>query len=612
MDPRLKAITVLAAAWVALGAAPAKAESGPLGLSDCGPAEGVEVCSGLVKTWDGVPLDTTVSLPADGATEKLPLVVEVHGFGNSKYEYLNPDETAYTDNAYAWARDGYAVLTFTARGLWGSCGTPQSRLADPTGCAAGYIHLADVRYEVRDIQELIGRLVDERVADPARIGVTGDSYGGGQTLMLAALRDRVMLPDGSLVRWRSPDGTPLRLAAAAPVIPWTDLVSAAAPNGRISSTAITPRSVATDPVGVEKASVVNAIFAASQFATGPGQPTGEPFVPGRPMGFLAPTGLDPGADVTAWVSRTSAGEPYDDASTKAIVDTLARFHSAYYVPADHRPPPLFLASGLTDDLFPADETLRFANRTAKRYPGLPMSILLGDFGHQRASNEPAERRLLLRSIHGWFDHYLRDRGRPPRTGVTAFAQTCPRDAPAGPRFRAAQFSALARGVVRIRGKQPQTVSSTGVDSTGGPALDPVAGMGDGCAVVGPGDPTGSASYSRKVSTRRPLTLVGSPTIRARLAISGAPPSSTEIAARLFDVAPDGTKRLVARGLYRPDEESRAAWQLHPAAWTFPSGDTIELQLLGADPPYSRPANSAFETAVSHLRLRLPVRQRLRG
>ena len=74
-------------------------------------------------------------------------------------------------------------------------------------------------------------------------------------------------------------------------------------------------------------------------------------------------------------------------------DTLARYHSAYYVPAaSGRPPPLFLASGFTDDLFPADEALRFANRTAQALPGLPMALLLGDFGHQRASNEPRRAR----------------------------------------------------------------------------------------------------------------------------------------------------------------------------------------------------------------------------
>ena len=392
-----------------------------------------------------------------------------------------------------------SALPRAASGDRAALRTPAS--PTPTDCAAGYIHLADVRYEVRDIQELIGRLVDEGVADPGRIGVTGDSYGGGQSLMLAALSDRVMLPDGSLEPWHSPAGTPLRIAAAAPVIPWTDLVSAAAPNGRVSSTAITSRSAATVPVGVEKASVVNAIFAAAQFATGPGQPTGEPFVPGRPMGFLVPTGLDPDADVTAWVTRTSAGEPYDDASATAIVDALARFHSAYYVPADHRPPPLYLASGFTDDLFPADEILRYANRTTKRYPGLPLSILLGDFGHQRASNEPAQRRLLLRAIHRWFGHYLQDRGAPPRGGVTAFAQTCPRDAPAGRRYRAERFADLSRAVVRIRGKQPQTVSSTGIDAAGGAALDPVAGMGDGCAVIGPGDPPARPSTRARSAAR---------------------------------------------------------------------------------------------------------------
>jgi len=227
-----------AAALVACALALAATESAsaatpaPLGLSDCKSTQGTYQCSGLAKTWDGVPLDTTVTLPSAHAGN-LPLVVELHGFGNSKYEYLDPSSTAYTDNAYDWARDGYAVLTYTARGLWGSCGTPESRAANPVDCADGYIHLADARYEVRDTQTLIGRLVDEGVANARRVGVTGDSYGGGQSFMLAALRNRVMLPSGKLVRWRSPDGTPLRIAAAAPVIPWTDLIYAAAPNGQI-------------------------------------------------------------------------------------------------------------------------------------------------------------------------------------------------------------------------------------------------------------------------------------------------------------------------------------------------------------------------------------------
>ena len=71
------------------------------------------------ETWDGVPLDATVTLPDSRLAEPDRYVAEIHGFGNSKYEYLNPDETAYTDNAFSWARRGYAVLTYTARGPLG-------------------------------------------------------------------------------------------------------------------------------------------------------------------------------------------------------------------------------------------------------------------------------------------------------------------------------------------------------------------------------------------------------------------------------------------------------------------------------------------------------------
>jgi X-Pro dipeptidyl-peptidase-like protein len=578
----------------------------PLGLTQCGSTQGVYQCSGLVRTWDGVPLDTTVTLPSASA-HNLPLVAEVHGFGNSKYEYLDPSSTAYTDNAFDWARAGYAVLTYTARGLWGSCGTPESRLANPTACASGYIHLADVRFEVRDTQTLIGRLVDDGVADPSAIGVTGDSYGGGQSFDLAALRDRMMLPDGRLIPWRSPSGIPLRIAAAAPVIPWTDLVYAAAPNGATLTYAVTPPGADSSPVGVEKATFVNAIFAAAQFATGPGQPVGQPFVPGRPMGFLAPPGVDPDADVGAWVARTNAGEPYTDPTANAIVQQLERFHSAYYVDPSEPPAPLFVASGFTDDLFPVDEALRFANRTRSMYPGAPISMLFGDLGHQRAANKPAERSALIDAIHAWFDHYLRATTPQPPLGVRAYAETCPHGvASIGP-FRASSFARLARGEVRLASSGAQAISSLGGDPVAGRAIDPVAGGGDSCARVAPTPKPGTAAYVVPVRPR-PYTLIGAPTIVARLGVAGVPPGVSQIAGWLWDVAPDGTRTLVSRGLYRP-RDGRNVWQLHPGAWRFASGHRAELELLGDDPPFARPSNGVFRIDVRSLRLVLPVRQR---
>jgi predicted acyl esterase len=535
-------------------------------------------------------------------------VVEIHGFGNSKYEYLDPTSKAYTDNAYGWARAGYAVLTYTARGLWGSCGTPESRAASPLACARGYIHLADARYEVRDTQELIGRLVDQGVADPVRIGVTGDSYGGGQSTMLDALRNRVMMPDGSLRPWRSPAGTPLSIAAAAPVIPWTDLVYAIAPNGRTVTYAITPRAQDSNPVGVFKETFANGIFAAAQFAVGPGQPVGEPFVQGRPMGYLAPPGSDPQADVAHWVARADAGEPYDDADARAVVDALERYHSAYWIDSSTPPAPTFFASGFDDDLFPVDEALRFANRTRRQHPRVPLAMMFGDFGHQRASNKKPERARLVSLIHRWMDRYLRGRRARGFSGVTASAQTCPREARSQGPFKARSFAALSRGEVRFRYRgASKTLDSSGGDPKVGAAIDPVGGGGDACARTDAADQAGTATY--RLPRSKGYTLLGAPTILAHLKISGST-AAAQVAGRLWDVAPDGQQTLVARGEYRPTGATRGeVWQLHANGWRFARGHVPKLELLGASPPSSRKSNGEFEITVTKLSLRLPVRER---
>jgi predicted acyl esterase len=145
----------------------------------------------------------------------------------------------------------------------------------------------------------------------------------------------------------------------------------------------------------------------------------------------------------------------------------------------------------------------------------------------------------------------------------------------------------------------------------GAAIDPATGGGDGCVETNSTTAPGTARYALSGPRERPLTLLGSPVIRADLDVSGAAPDVAQIAGRIWDVAPSGRQRLVARGLMRPAEGANR-WELHPGAWRFEPGHTAELELLGTDPPFARPSNGAFTVEVSNLRVRLPIRSRRPG
>ncbi len=84
------------------------------------------------------------------------------------------------------------------RGWGSSCGGPSkpANTLKAAPCEHGYIHLMSRKYEVRDAQYLLGLLADEGVINPQEIGANGGSYGGGMSLQLGSLKDRVELPNG--------------------------------------------------------------------------------------------------------------------------------------------------------------------------------------------------------------------------------------------------------------------------------------------------------------------------------------------------------------------------------------------------------------------------------
>ena len=82
----------------------------------------------------------------------------------------------------------------------------------------------------------------------------------------------------------------------------------------------------------------------------------------------------------------------------------------------------------------------------------------------------------------------------------------------------------------------------------------------------------------------------------------------ELAARLWDVLPDGTQRLISRGVYRltDNQSGQITFQLHGNGYTFGSGDTVKLELLGRDSPYYRASNGTFTIQLSNLTVSLPT------
>jgi hypothetical protein len=584
------ALTIAIIVTFALQGPPARAAvvaSVFAGRVPCAPQGDVQFCQGDVTTrvesFDGVPLDVNVTLPPASMDGPFPLIVDHHGWS------LGKTGTPYVD----FAKEGYVVLSYTSRGFYASCGTlasraPDATLSDPNVCAErGWTHLDDARFEGHDTQYLAGLLADDGLVVPNKIGVTGASYGGGQSMILAALRNRTMLEDGTLVPWQSPAGKDMEIAAAAPLIPWSDLASALTPNGRTIDYRV------ENPYGL-RGGIQKQSWNATLYGIG------------LAAGFYAPPDTDFEADLTAWNARVGAGEPYDgDPTLQAIVDELTSHHSAYYIDDSIQPAPLFIYNAWTDDLFPVDEALRFWRKTVAKYPSADISLFFADdFGHSRAALGFNGPRVAMR-VDAFFAHYLRGVGdaRPPLETIT---QACNGAAEEGP-FTASDWDVIHPGEVRYTTHKTQRFDSAGGKPDNAEATDPLLAGGTPCRTVPSDDDKGAATYRLPAAKGTGYTLLGTPTVIADLATTG---ENAQIAARLWDVATDGKQTLVAQSLYRPrtDNAPGQVFQIHANGWRFAAGHVPKLELLGQSAPYGRASNGVFTVTVSRLELRLPVRE----
>ncbi len=157
-----------------------------------------------IPTHDGKLLRATIFQPALAPGEKAPLILHAHGFGVFRMSgpisiyglLVYPGKAAKE----AW-RQGYWVISYDERGHGGS---------------EDIIRVMDPEYEVRDVTTVIDwaeknlrRITVDEKRDPL-VGMIGESYGGGASLM-GATQDK-------------------RIDAIIPVNTWNSFETSLAPN----------------------------------------------------------------------------------------------------------------------------------------------------------------------------------------------------------------------------------------------------------------------------------------------------------------------------------------------------------------------------------------------
>lgn len=458
MRPLRALAAVLLAAGLVTGLAPAAAATPA--QADAGSSRtSVRTLTGA----GGVPLDTTLYLPT---TTPAPAVLVAHGFGGTK---------ASVD---ADARDlvgrGFVVLAWTARGF---------------GASGGQISLDAPDAEVADASRLLDWLATrpevllDGPGDP-RVGVTGASYGGALSLLLA--------------------GYDRRVDAIAPVITWNDLGQALFPQAATTAPLPqdTPARGAFGPDGVFKRGWAGVFF---------GSDTGRPAA---------------GGSLTCGRFDAGVCAAYTDAATSGRLSPTTAALLARSSPAsvtDRIAAPTLLVQGEQDTLFGLDQADANARQIAAH--GTPVEVAWYAGGHDGGAPDQGVRD----DVGAWFAHWLTRTGPDPgtpftyavssgvRTSGPAAARTVVTPAyPADTTVQSYPLQGDAQPVVTPAGGSPAAITS--LPGLGG-VLGAVAGRLTAVSGALPGQ---SAQFSTAAVTR-PFTLVGAPRVRVGIArIPGQP------------------------------------------------------------------------------------------
>ncbi len=534
-----------------------------------------------------VTLDATL-LTTDPGTPR-PVVVLAHGLGGTKADSLPTARTL--------ARDGYAVLVYTARGF---------------GASGGLVHLDDPAYEGRDAVAVVdaaaARPEVEKTgsggaADPV-LGFAGASYGGAVALEVAALDPRV--------------------DAIVPAFTWADLTSALVPQHRVAGG---PGSLA-DVTPAGSTGVLKAAWAALLFtgtaSAGPAPSDGQ-----APDG-QAPDGQAGGPPPTPSVCGRFAAEvcrAYVQAARTgtpgAALLALARRSSP---DLGRITAPTLMIQGEDDTLFGLDQ----ADRVMRGLPATtPAATAWVPGGHDASISVDDQ----LDRVTAWFDRYLeRDTSAPVQPAVsvtvpeTSLVGTGGGDDRTPPRvLTAASYPGRGSAALETRTLVLDGGAQTVVNPAGARpgALTNLPGSGAaGAAAAVAGYPLavlpGQAATFTSAPVERPYDLVGSGRVRLVVDASG---EEAVLYASVWDLGPDDPQtgrptstvlpgRAVApvrlTGL-TPGTATSVEVALPAVSHQVPVGHRLRLVVATTDSAYAGPTDPAtYSVALADPVLTLPA------
>jgi len=532
-----------------------------------------------------VDIDARLYAPA---VTPAPTVLLAHGFGGSK------------DSVDGEARDlaarGYTVLAYSARGF---------------GDSTGSISLNDPDREVADARGLIDWLAEQpeveldAPGDP-HVGVAGGSYGGALAL--------------------SAGGTDPRIDSIAAAITWNDLGQALFPNYGVTSAEgrealgdiVTPAAAEYGGPGVLKrgwAGVFFGVGAASAAPDGSGDDgTDSGTAEGTSAcGRFAPEFCD------AYTQSAVTGIP-----SQELLDLLTA-HSPIAV-ASNITAPTLLVQGTQDTLFGLDQ----ADATARQITaaGGNVTVRWFDGGHDAGGTDSTSDQ----AIADFFDTTLRDTDTDTDAGAEPFVYSTQRaaderggdrnrrmTAPDYPgltddseptRTRSVTFTPAAenQSIIRPPGASPSAISSVpGLGSV----LSTLGSTGAGAALTA--DLPGQSATFTSDPVDTSVTITGAPRANLRVA-SLAAPDQAVLFAKLYDVAPNGTRTLpggAVSAIRLPATEGidpvDVTVALPGISYTVQQGHRLELSISTTDQAYAVPLEPAqFSVAMADDTIALPT------